>query len=295
MSLRADGKAYGVPFASQTLGILYNQEVLARLGVGVPETWADLIALCGKAKAAGLVGLANGFGAGWMGEVFTSIFTSSATGPEFVADILSGKATFEDPRYVGAVNRMLELRECMAPGFVGVDYPTMQQLFLTGRAALFAGGSFEIANFRRQNPNLRLGFAAPPAPQAGGRRLVSLFFDGGYAINAKTANMTDAQKLLRFLSTPEFGDKFTELLANISPIKGVRIADPLLAEVARLNQNSSPYIMAVHFRFNDPTGSTLLQSAVQKLMGGSLTAEQLGRDVTQGIATYFEPFKNRRN
>ena len=36
--------------------------------------------------------------------------------------------------------------------------PRAQQLFLSGRAAMFAGGSFEIANFRKQNPKLDLDF-----------------------------------------------------------------------------------------------------------------------------------------
>jgi raffinose/stachyose/melibiose transport system substrate-binding protein len=291
MTLRSDGRVYGVPFASQTLGILYNREIFQRLGVEPPATWQDMIALCGRLKQQGIVPLANGFGTGWMGEVFTSVFTASALGNGFVQDILAGRATFEDPRYVGALARMLELRDCMPPGFAGVDYPTMQQLFLTGRAAMFAGGSFEIANFRRQNPNLQLGFAAPPAAEPGGPRLVSLFYDGGYAVNARTDNMEDSLKLLRWLARPEFGNRFTELLANISPIRGVRIEDPLLAEIARLNERSMDYIMAVHFRYNDPTGSTILQSAVQRMMAGTIQPADVGAELTQGIRTYFQPFQ----
>src|SRR5262249_13441034 len=149
----------------------------------------------------------------------------------FVDDIVQGKATFEDPRYITALGKLLELRDYMPPGFSGIDYPTSQQLFLSGRAAMFAGGSFEYANFKKQNPNLKMKFIAPPAPKAGDKRLVSVFYDGGYAINAKTANAGDAVKFIRFTGTKGFGDKFAALLGNISPIKGVEIQDPFLAKV----------------------------------------------------------------
>jgi raffinose/stachyose/melibiose transport system substrate-binding protein len=226
-----------------------------------------------------------------MAEIFTAALTLPLHGKAFNDDLVAGKATFEDPRYVGALAKLLELREYMPPGFTGIDYPTMQQLFLSGRAAMFVGGSFEIANFRRQNANLPMEFMAPPAPTAGAPRLVPVFYDGGYAVNAKSTNQADALKLVRFMGTKAFGDRFSALLGNISPIKGVTITDPLLAEVARLNETSAPYIMAVHFRFESPTGSELLQSGIQRMMAGSMTPAEVGASVTQGIARYFKPFQ----
>jgi raffinose/stachyose/melibiose transport system substrate-binding protein len=292
-SLRADRQAYAVPFASQTLGLHINREIFTRLNLQVPETWDQLLAVgrAIKERGGGIVPLANGMATAWMVEVFTSVFTSSWHGREFVADMVAGKATFEDPRYVEALGKLLELRDLMPNGFAGVDYPTMQQLFVSGRAAMFAGGSFEIANFRRQNANLPMEFHAPPARAAGQPRLVSLFYDGGYAINAKTEKKEAATRLVRHMATKAFGDRFSALLGNISPIEGVTLTDPALARVAELNRSASDYIMAVHFRFQDPTGSTLLQGGIQRMMNGQATPAQVAGDVTKGIATYHEPFR----
>jgi len=292
-SFRADGKVYSVPFASQTLGLFINQEVFQRAGLQPPETWADVKAACGKLKEQGLIPLANGTATAWMTEVFTSVFTNSFLGRDFAPEVVAGKATFEDPRYISALEKLLELRDCLPPGFSGIDYPTSQQLFLSGRAAMFAGGSFEIANFRKQNPRLAMDFIAPPAPQAGAPRLVSLFYDGGYAVNARSANTDDGLKLVRYMGTPAFGNRFTELLGNLSPIGGVEVKDPLLAKVADLNKSAAPYIMAVHFRYQEPTGSTLLQGAVQRMMAGNAAPAEVGREITRGIATYYEPFQKR--
>jgi len=200
LTLRADGKVYSYAFASQTLGLYVNNEVFKRAGVTPPTTWAELIAVSKTLKDKGVVPLANGMATAWMAEVFTSVFTNPLVGLEFSADLLSGKANFSDPRYVGALGKLLELRDYMPPGFTGIDYPTAQQLFLSGRAAMFAGGSFEIANFRKQNPKLDMTFIAPPAPAAGAPRLVSKFFDGGYAVNAKSTNQADALKLVRWMA-----------------------------------------------------------------------------------------------
>jgi raffinose/stachyose/melibiose transport system substrate-binding protein len=134
-------------------------------------------------------------------------------------------------------------------------------------------------------------FHAPPAAKAGGPRLVSLYFDGGYAINAKSEKKDAALKLVRWMGTKEFGDKFSELLGNISPIKGVAAADPMLAQVAKVNENSAPYVMVTYFRYSEPTGSVLLQQSVQKMMNGQMTPAQVGAEITKGIATYYEPFK----
>jgi raffinose/stachyose/melibiose transport system substrate-binding protein len=290
-SLRADKQVYAVPFASQTLGLFINREIFDKYNLKAPATWDELLQVSKTLKEKGVIPLANGTNTAFMVETLTGVFPPAFHGKEFIDDVVAGKATFEDPRYVGALERLLDLRDFMPSGFGGIDYPTMQQLFISGRAAMFAGGSYEIANFRKQNPNLKMEFNAPPAAKAGGPRLVTLYFDGGYAVNAKSEKKDAALKLVRYMGTKEFGDKFSELLGNISPIKGVAASDPMLAQVAKLNESSAPYIMVTYFRFQEPTGSTLLQAAVQKMMNGQMTAAQVGSELTKGIATYYEPFK----
>ncbi len=227
-----------------------------------------------------------------MVETLTGVFPPSFHGKEFIDDVVAGKATFEDPRYVGALEKLLELRDFMPTGFGGIDYPTSQQLFISGRAAMFAGGSYEIANFRRQNPNLKMEFHAPPAAKAGGQRLVSLYFDGGYAINAKSEKKEAALKLVRWLGTKEFGDRFSELLGNISPIKGVTLdgSDAVAGVGAQRDLGALRHGDVFPLPGSDRI-DVLLQPAVQKMMNGQATPAQVGAEITRGIANYYEPFK----
>ena len=290
---RADGKVYSLPFASQTLGLFINKDVFAKAGLTPPKTWDEFLAVGKALKDKGIIPLANGLGTSWFNEMFVAIFTNPFLGPDFVTDLTTGKATFKDPRYITALGKLLELRDLMPPGYEGVDYDTAGQLFVTGRAAMLAGGSFDIATYRAQNPQLAMDFVAPPAPKAGAPGPVTKFYDGGYAVNAASPNREAALKLVNWMGTKPFGDKFSALLGNISPIKGVVINDPLLAEVAALNQTAMPHINVVYFRFQKPTGSELLQGDITKMMAGSITPEQLAADLTAGLARWYAPFQGQ--
>ena len=122
---------------------------------------------------------------------------------------------------------------------------------------------------------------------------MSVYYDGGYAVNAKSPNQEDALKLVRWMATKPFGDRFVQLLGNISPIPGVTIDDALLGRVSGLNAVSAPYIMLTYFRFESPTGSELLQNAVQRMMNGDETPQQVGDEITAGISKYYAPFQTK--
>jgi raffinose/stachyose/melibiose transport system substrate-binding protein len=290
-SLRADGKVYALPFASQTMLVVYNTELFTKHGVTPPQSWDELVALCKALKAKGVTPFANGTATAWQNETIVQALLSSLLGKGFEADLLSGKADFTDPRFVGALTKLNELKDYFAPNFSGIDYASSQQLFATGSAAMFAGGSYEVAAFQKQNPRLKLGVFASPPTKAGEPPLVAVFYDGGYAVNARTEKKEAALKLVRWLGTPEFGTMLSGTLQNVSPIKGVRAEAPAVQQVMKLNESAMSYLMLVHFRYQEPSGSVLLQAGVQKMLAGQTTPAEVGAEITKGIATYYAPFK----
>ncbi len=291
-TLRADGQIYAVPFASQTLVIYYNTALFAEAGVEPPETWEQFIAACQALADAGIFPIANGTADAWQNEIMVGTLVPSFYGTDFEADLVAGTADFTDPRYVEALARLEELKPFLPDGFTGIDYSTAQQLFINEQAAMFAGGTWEIANFRSQNPDLAFEIMPSPAPEAGADRYVSTFFDGGFALTSVSEQEEAGLALLNYMATPDFGNQLVSLLGNISPIEGVEFTDPMIAEVAALNQTAVSYLMLVHFRYEEPSGSVLLQQAVQRMMAGEATPEEVGRNVTEGIATYHAPFQN---
>ena len=75
---RADGGVYGVPFALQTVQVLYNVDMFERLGLEEPTTWAELLAVGDALKASGVYAFANGTKDGWTNETLFG-----AVGPTF--------------------------------------------------------------------------------------------------------------------------------------------------------------------------------------------------------------------
>lgn len=290
-TLRADGQVYGVPFASQTMLVIYNKDIYDQLGLSIPQTWEEFMANAKAVTDAGMFGFANGTATAWQNETIVSALGSSTIGRDFFDDVQKGEADFTDPRFVAGLKAVQEASQYFPKGFIGLDYASSQQLFASGMAAMFAGGSFELANFRSQNPDINLGVFAAPGPNAEDEKLVGRFFDGGYAANADSANLDAAKKFLSFTATQEFGQEFANRLGNITPIPGVTLENPLLQAVAELNEHSAPYIMLTNFRYEEPSGSVLLQAQVQKMLAGETDAETAAKTVTDGIALYHEPFQ----
>jgi len=291
---RKDGKIYGVPFASQTMVIYYNKKLFAQAGVSIPKSWDEFLSMMKTLKDKGILPLANGGKEGWTLEFLAGAITPNFYGGStFYEAVTSGQTSFKDPVYTNALAKMLELRPYMNQNFMGVDYATMQQLFLNEQAAMFIGGSWEIGFFKAQNKNLDFDVFAPPPVKAGTIPWVSSFNDGNYGVNAKTPYLEQAIKFIRFTATREFGQMFTDMLAQNSAVPGVVIKDPVLKRVQDMNRKATPYIMLVGFRWQAPTGSTLLQNALQAMMAGQKTPEQVGAEVTLGLSAWVDAFRGR--
>lgn len=290
-TMRADGKIYAVPFASQTQLIIYNKAIFDANGLTEPQTWDELIAAAEKLKAAGIMPIANGTATAWQNETTLFDFTASIMGKGFYDDLIAGKADFTDARFVEALGKLKEISAYFPDGFIGLDYPSAQQLFSSGMAAMFGGGSYELATFKTQNPDIELGVFPSPGKTATDEKLVAVYYDGGYAANASGKNKEAALKFLNYVASKEFGQAFANTLNNISTVPGVTFDNPLLQEVSELNKSSIPYLFLVHFRYGEPSGSVLEQAEVQKLLDNKTTPEEIGKTLTEGLAAWYEPFK----
>ena len=291
-TMRSDSQIYAVPFASQTQLVIYNKAIFDANGLAEPQTWDELLAASQTLKDAGVIPFANGTATAWQNETVTFGLGSSLMGKTFYDGLMAGTTDFTDPAFTGALASVADLAAKYFPdGFIGLDYPSAQQLFSSGMAGMFVGGSYELATFKTQNPDIELGVFPAPGKTAEDAKLVGLYFDGGYAANAAGANKEASLKFLNYLASQEFGQAFANTLNNISTIPGVTFDNPLLAEVNELNASSIPYLMLVHFRYGEPSGSVLIQSEMQKLFGGQTTPEAIGEALTTGLGAWYEPFK----
>ena len=288
----SDGKVYGVPYAGQTLVIYYNKAMYKELGLEVPETWDEFLANLQAMKDAGYTPLANGGKDGWTLEVLQGVICPNFYGAnDYFNDVTSGKSDFTDERYRTSLEKLLELRPYMPDNFMGIAYTDMQMLFINEMAGHFIGGSWEAGYFSTENPDMDFDVFAGPVAKSGDTRYVSAFVDGSYGMNSATAHPDEAAAYLRFMASTPAGQYLADNLRQKSDVPGVKFDDPFLNKLGELNQNSTPYIMLVGFRYEQPTGSSLIQSTLQGLLADSIDSHELVNQVQEGVATWYKPFQ----
>ena len=286
---RADGGVYGVPFALQTVQVLYNEDLFAELGLEEPTTWSEFTAVGDALKASGVNALANGALEPWTVEtLFGGVGPSYYGGDEFFDDITGGETDFTDPRFTAALEQMVAIQPYLADNYMGVGYTDMQSMFAFGQAGMLIGGSYELATLANLNPDLNVGVFALPGVNAGEGK-VSFYVDGSYGINAASPNQEAALKFIEFLASQEYGQMFSDTLQQISAVPGVTPTSEELSEIVDLmNEVGTPYLMLTAFRFGQPSGSTLLQNEMQAVLGGDQEVADAVANIQRGVAEWYD-------
>lgn len=288
-----DGGLYGVPFASQALVVFYNKAIFADNGIEEPQTWDDLVAASQQLQDADVTPFAVTGKDTWVLPMLHDLFAAPRYGgPEFEQAVQAGEKDFTDPDYVASIAAMDDLAPFFPEDVVGVDYATAQTLFTSGRAAMYPGGSFELAFFQDQNPDLDLGvFAVPPPPDAVvDQAMTPGWVDASWGVNADSPHQEEALELVEWMATPEFGQMVSDELKQLSPAEGVTADDPVLREISELHADSpTPYLLLQDFRYGEPTGTDLMAAGLQEVLLGDADAEQVADDVQKGIAQWFDP------
>ncbi|QEO14952.1 extracellular solute-binding protein [Agromyces intestinalis] len=290
---KADGQTYAVPLATQTLQMFYNKQIFEEQGLEVPTTWDEFIDVNEKLLAAGITPMALGAKDDWILPIFSDIVGSARYGgSEFEQKVLSGETDFTDPNYVGALQLITDLQKYLTPDVVGVSYTDSQIQFTSGQAAQFPGGSFEIATFRAQNPDLDFGSYQVPVPDGAvlDAPVSPAYADGNFAINSKSKHKEAAFELLNWLATPEFGQLVADELNQFSAIPGVEYSDEVMQEAwSNYEDGQAPYLLLVDFRYGEPLGTAVLGAEVQKMFLGQVDAAGAAAALQTGISQWFTP------
>lgn len=248
-----DGKIYSVPMnLAPTSLLFYNQAIFDKYGVKVPETWDELKAAVDTFNKNGVIPIALGNKANWVAQ--STIFSSLAdrvTGTEwFLKAVKQEGATFEDPIFIEALEKMQELSEMKAfqDGFNSIDETQMMQLYAQGQAAMFISGGWALSNLVNTAPEDVLAttnITILPSIEGGkgDPKTTSGVVGTGMGVSKKLsgAEKDAALKLLYALSGPE-GQKATlesSTLVNYNIELDESKAHPLFVKLHKL-MNETP-------------------------------------------------------
>jgi glucose/mannose transport system substrate-binding protein len=148
-AITRNGKVYAVPVNIHGQNWLwYNTKVFADAGREPPESFADLIALGPKLKAAGVIPLAQG-GQPWQETLLFNAVLLEEAGPDVYRKVLTGN----DPEAVKsdgfrkAAETFGELRGLVDEGSPGRNWNDATSLVITGKAAVQMMGDWAKGEF----------------------------------------------------------------------------------------------------------------------------------------------------
>ncbi len=288
-----EGESYGIPAAGVVHGIYYRKSIFEKYGLDVPATWDEFIAACDTLKAGGETVFAQGTKDNWMlYEVMYSGLGANFYGGEEARQALMNKeARFTDDNFVLALEKMKELQAYFPERYEGIDYVTMQQIFGTGNAAMFMGGSWEIGIFEDLGGLEDVGYFAPPLAKAGDTLQYCFHVDAGIAMNKNTKHMEEVKTYMKWLASSDYAQLYmNELPGFFSYTPGnYTLNNQLAKEMQSYVSDSVPTVRTVWEKLSadSPSGNELVGEAIQMMYAGTLTPAEAAKFVDDGLSWYY--------
>lgn len=292
-----DGRPYGVPFIATAHGIYYNQDIFEQLNLTMPDSWQELLRVAEIIRDKGYIPFANASGDRWtMGElVFMNIAPNFIGGREGRQAYLNGQRCFNDAHMVAAFRAVKDLAPFLPPNQALLTYHDSQQLFLQGMAAMWLGGSWDIAFFEAQKPAFAWSVFAVPPP-AGQPTYVTFQLDAGVGLNAASVHKAEARLFLEWLTSQELAEALGNELPGFFPMHHQmptlenEHANTFLAMTRQYDTD----VRFVWEKLMDgsPSAYDLVQEGAIAVILGQQTPQQAADALQAGLSEWFEPARS---
>ncbi|KAB8287232.1 family 1 extracellular solute-binding protein [Bifidobacterium ramosum] len=242
-----DGKVYGVSVTSWESGIVYNKDLLKKVGAdGIPSTWDEFLALCKKLKDAGITPFLEHIDE-------TPHLVAACVGGKFAKEgntdgdlsIINGKTTFTK-EYTDCLDQWYQLYDqgLESRDSVGVSGDQIVQQFNAGELAMFITGAWDFTKLNEGGQHWKMGLV--PTFDGGEANYGAGSPSPGYAIYSKTKHADAAKKWLEFMISKEALDLQAKA-GNIVTVKGyTQDVDPGYTDVYKNGLQASKYYLPVN-------------------------------------------------
>lgn len=193
---------YGVPYAANAAGILYNREMFREHGWEIPTTWEELISLCDTIQSEGILPFYFG-----MKDVWTCLAPWNALAVDLApADVCkqvnAGETTFTE-EYKEVAEKMLELMKYGQDGPFAYGYNDACTAFANGESAMFTIGSYAVPQIKSVNPDMDIDSFVMPGSSDPDAQTLNSGVDLMFAVTQDCENKEAAYEVLDFLLQDE--------------------------------------------------------------------------------------------
>ncbi len=205
-------------------GVFANDDLFAKLGLKVPQTFAQLLAVCQKAKSAGTVAvLLPGADATTLALTIVNlaIATVYASDPHFTAEQKAGKVTFDGSTgWHRALQEFVDMNDaaCFQPGATGAAIASAYGAFAQGQGLMTTALTTRKGTIDMLSPAFTYGHYPFPGGTAPNQTTTFLNLGGSVSVNAHASaqNQSAAQTFVDFLARPKQNTLFAQLVGGLT-------------------------------------------------------------------------------
>ena len=223
-------KAYGIPYATNASGVIYNVEKFEKLGISIPETWDEFIDVIEKLQAAGEQPLLMTYKDSW-----TALCPWNSMAPDLQPDGFTDARREGKTSFVGTheevVEKYLKLLDYAQDDFMGLTYDDGNKAFANGEAAMIVNGNWAINQYLNSNQDLKVDMFAFPASNDTEKNYVTSGVDVLLGICKGSENEEAAKEFISFMVEPENAKVYIDDQFAFSAIKGVEQENATVAGV----------------------------------------------------------------
>lgn len=247
-----DGAIYALPWTAQIFGIFVNDRIMKELGLTVPKTWDELIAMTPKIREAGLTPLAWGNLARNVCPDFFLPLVAQYGGDVYALDDLTAPGVSWDSKPVIdalALVQKLAKAGVFLDGINGIDERPAWQLTYQGKAAMLYTGSWAPAVFDAEATKDWLdnySVQKVPAVTADGVHYTGDGSGEGWVIHAKGPNKDLAVEFVKYMFQPDVYDDHIAGLGGFPAMPSAldQVKDPKVQEmVTWMDTDGSDHIL----------------------------------------------------
>jgi raffinose/stachyose/melibiose transport system substrate-binding protein len=291
-----DGKdAFCVPMASVIHGFFYNKDAFDKVGVKPPTTWTEFYAALDKIKADGtytplVMGTKDQWESATMG--FQNIGPEYWKGEDGRLALIQGKAKFTDDPYVKTWTQLAKWSKYLPKGYESVAYPDAQQLFASGKGAVYPAGSWDLAFFREKGPK-NLGWFGPPRENANDQCYISDHTDIAIGMNKATKSPNEAKTFLSWVAGPDFASLYSNSLPGFYSLsnQSVTLQDSIGQQIVDMRKTCKSTIRNSYQILS--RGTPNLENELWRVTAGvvnlTLTPAAAAQQIQAGLEKWYKP------
>ncbi|TKJ89571.1 ABC transporter substrate-binding protein [Paenibacillus sp. CFBP13512] len=273
-----DGKQWAVPYQLVYNQPIYNTEIFKKYNLTPPTDWDGFLKLCATLKQNGIIPIAFAGADIGPGQFMNTMVMNNEPSEDIFTKVEAGQAKLTDEFWVKTLTQFKELNDngYFQENSLGTKDAAAGALFIQGKAAMLASGSYQLAQNAKQNPELKQALLAPITVSADQAKYegvhTSTFMLG---VNSRSKHSTEAKKFLEFLSQPDVASQYANETGQNVTLKDIKYDSPELNIAGDWADKKT--LFQPRFTILNSENQKAVTNSIQAVLGGA-TPEQAAQD-----------------